>query len=151
MGQYHKLANLDKRQIVNPHRLGAGLKLWEQMASNPGTGTALVILLASASNGQGGGDLRSGEIVGSWLGDRIAFVGDYDTDSSYLVDGRQMTGSEIYHDPEGWTDISDLVAAAIEVELDGKYQGTGWRKFVYAEGNEATRAMKPDMVIVAKR
>jgi hypothetical protein len=57
MGQYHIPVNLDKREFVFPHRLGAGLKLWEQLANHPGTGAALIILTA-VSNGRGGGDLR---------------------------------------------------------------------------------------------
>ena len=37
MGQYWLPVNLDKREFVNPHKLGAGLKLWEQLANHPGT------------------------------------------------------------------------------------------------------------------
>lgn len=151
MGQYHTVVNLDKRERLEPHRLGTGLKLWEQLASAPGTGAALVILLASASNGAGGGDLTGGPIIGRWRGDRIAFVGDYDGDSSYVVgygpeqlrtflDGaigatkdhwqtkpqETMTGDEIYNAAD-WLDVTDDVCAVIEAELDGKFMGGGWR------------------------
>jgi len=40
MGQYWKPVNLDKREYVDPHKLDVGLKLWEQLASHPGTGAA---------------------------------------------------------------------------------------------------------------
>ncbi len=96
MGQYWKVVNLDKREYLNPHKLGAGLKLWEQVASHPGTGTALVILCAAQREVRGGGDLDMDEnwhglegpmpedyleiakaVIGRWAGDRIALVGDY--------------------------------------------------------------------------
>jgi hypothetical protein len=126
MGQYHKVVNLDKLQMIDPHKLGAGLKLWEQLATHPGTGAALVVLLASASNGQGGGDLRTeSSITGHWRGDRIAFVGDYDDDSRYHVNGQEMSGRDIYDDE--WTDVTDQVCAVIEAELAGKFSGGGWR------------------------
>ncbi|HDH99843.1 MAG: hypothetical protein DRO01_07760 [Thermoproteota archaeon] len=106
MGQYWKVVNLDKREYVDPHKVGAGLKLWEQVANHPGTGTALVILCAAQREVRGGGDLDMDEnwhgpertfpehnaspgpmpedypeiakaVIGRWAGDRIALVGDY--------------------------------------------------------------------------
>jgi hypothetical protein len=90
MGQYHYIINLSKREYLNPHKLGDGLKLWEQLNSHGGVMAALHILLA-CSNGRGGGDLYTVEVkegveyynpadpnwVGRWAGDRIAVVGDY--------------------------------------------------------------------------
>lgn len=105
MGQYHMLVNLDKREFVDPHTLGCGLKLWEQLANHPSTGSALIVLLA-CSNGRGGGDFDLEEnwhgpertlpghnstpgpmpevypeiakrTIGRWAGNRIAIVGDY--------------------------------------------------------------------------
>ena len=38
MGQYWKAVNLDKREFVHPHRLGCGLKLWEQLAKSQTAG-----------------------------------------------------------------------------------------------------------------
>lgn len=102
MGQYHHIVNIDKREYLNQYELGAGAKLWEQLANSPGVGAALIILLASASNGAGGGDLRSDDLlpepermIGRWRGDRIIMVGDYDD----------------------------------EVELGGKFMGEGWKHF----------------------
>jgi hypothetical protein len=160
MGQYHYLVNLDRREFVHPHKLGCGLKLWEQLASSISTGTALIVLLASASNGQGGGDLKEGPpIIGQWRGNRIAFIGDYD-DTSHYVGGikakkkgsEKMTGAEIYNacgngNPE-WLDVSDEVCNVIENELNGKFDGTtGWRSFVYSDGSKATLGLKPDLVL----
>jgi len=80
MGQYYKLANLTKREYINPHALGAGLKLIEQVGTYPSVGSALLVLLA-CSNGRGGGDLTESPIIGNWAGDRLALVGDYAEDS----------------------------------------------------------------------
>lgn len=106
MGQYWYPVNLDKREFIHPHRLGAGLKLWEQIANHPGVGAALVILCADMPEPRGGGDFDlddnwhgpertfpehnagpgpmptaypnvARQTIGRWAGDRIALVGDY--------------------------------------------------------------------------
>lgn len=77
MGQYHKIVNLDKREFLDPSKLGAGEKAWEQFANYPSTPQALILLISS-SNGRGGGDLDGpDDVLGRWAGDRIAMVGDY--------------------------------------------------------------------------
>ena len=107
MGQYWMVVNLDKKEFVDPHKLGTGLKLWEQLANSPGTGGALIILCAAMPEARGGGDFdldknwhgperkdtpefgcKPGPMpeeyadiahrtIGRWAGDRIALVGDY--------------------------------------------------------------------------
>lgn len=191
MGQYWIPANLDKKEFINPHRLGSGLKLWEQLANPPGVGAALIILCAAMPEKRGGGDFDLDEnwhgpertsgaepgpmpepypaiaakTIGRWAGDRIALVGDYAEDSD--LPDCPVPASQIYHkcrpeyrevfndDPEGcrykmghgehegkymhleeinppeFTDVSDLVCAVIEHELNGKFTGTGWRDFQY--------------------
>jgi len=77
MGQYYIIVNLDKKQLILPHKFGDGVKLLEFADSTPGTMTALAVLLADG-NGRGGGDLDSNDpIIGSWAGDRIVIAGDY--------------------------------------------------------------------------
>jgi hypothetical protein len=77
MGQYYYIVNLDKKQYLDPHAFGHGMKLLEFSCSQGGANTALACLLAN-SNGRGGGDLHSeNPIVGSWAGDRIVVAGDY--------------------------------------------------------------------------
>jgi len=203
MGQYHKLVNLDKKEWVDPHQLGCGLKVWEQLANHPSTGTALLVLLAG-SNGRGGGDLdisdnwhgaerdeamKAGSIggctpgpipmvgktpypeiakhiVGRWCGDRIALIGDYG-EANDVPDGTgdllylACTGSKASFDesvdwrrqkhPEDaarlrslgrFTDVTPLVCAVLEHELQGRFRGTGWRRFIESEETGAMRLVR---------
>lgn len=128
MGQYWKLVNLDKKEYVDPHKVGTGLKLWEQLVNHPGTGAALIVLCAAMPEQRGGGDLDmeqnwhgperqfprdnmnpgpmpeeyaavAARTIGRWAGDRIALVGDYAEDSDLP---KKFRASEIYDlcDPE---------------------------------------------------
>lgn len=65
MGQYWYVVNLDKKECVHPHKLGTGLKLWEQLANHPGTGAALIVLCAAMPQGRGGGDF---DLEENWHG-----------------------------------------------------------------------------------
>jgi hypothetical protein len=166
MGQYHKLVNLDRCEYINPHQLGCGLKQMEQLGTHPGTGAALLLLLASNSTGDGGGDFGPHEILGRWRGDRIAMIGDYDDKVDYCTGdsktgrGKWMKGDAIYNacspqddedNPEAWTDVSELVARVIESELGGKFEGEGWKSFVYADGERGNRRFAPDMILTTLR
>ena len=86
MGQYHKVYNVDRKELLHAHRLGCGLKLMEQVGFPRSTADALFLLLAN-SNGRGGGDARpDNELIGRWAGDRIVVQGDYaePTDQGFL-------------------------------------------------------------------
>jgi hypothetical protein len=172
MGQYHKVVNLDKREFLDPHQLGCGLKAWEQLANHPGTATALLILLATGQ-GKGGGDLdvdvgwhgstrweqenvndpppvtHDVSYIGRWAGDRITMVGDYGEQGDIQADRRINTGKiydlcipavhlekypeEYEHVDKSdlYTDITPQVAKIIEHELNGTYEGEGWKRFRY--------------------
>ena len=122
MGQYHYIVNLDKREFINPHKLGVGLKACEQLTSAAGTAQALFVLLL-CSNGRGGGDLGvtrgfDERIIGRWAGDRIAVVGDYAEDydiKAPLHDPVSMIYDLCY---EGvYREISALVRPVLAAEL----------------------------------
>lgn len=84
MGQYYRVANLDKKQVLKPHDFGHGAKLMEFAGAGDGMMRALAVLLADG-NGRGGGDLDSTDpLVGSWAGDRIVVVGDYADDDRFV-------------------------------------------------------------------
>ena len=133
MGQYWLTVNLDKKEFINPHKLGCGLKLWEQLASHPSTGTALLLLTAAMPELRGGGDFKLNEIskdvIGRWAGDRITLVGDYAEDTDLPA---KYKASKIYEKCGNgkYTDITDKVCAVIEQKLDGKFSGDGWKTFV---------------------
>lgn len=122
MGQYWKVVNLDKREYLDQYKLGAGAKLWEQLANHPGTGAALIILCAAMPKTRGGGDFDletnwhgierdsapnvnepgappaeyqviARRTIGRWAGDRIALVGDYAEDTDL---GQAWQASTIY-------------------------------------------------------
>ena len=87
MGQYHKLINLDKKEFVDPHKLGLGLKQRDHSFKEGSIGDAIYILL-SLDNGKGGGDMKSPwyydedddsnyGYFGRWVGDHVAVIGDY--------------------------------------------------------------------------
>jgi hypothetical protein len=107
MGQYWYLVNLNKREFINPHGLNSGMKLCEQLANHPSTGSALVILCAAMPAARGGGDFDldrnttpgpmpddyqaiAKETIGRWAGNRIALIGDYakktDLPAEYAAD-----------------------------------------------------------------
>lgn len=147
MGQYWLPVNLDKREFIDPHKLGSGLKLWEQLANHPSTGAALVVLCAAMPEVRGGGDFdvdhnRHGppgpmledyqaiasHTIGRWAGDRIALVGDYAEDTDLAPEHGAAT---IYARCQlgEYKDISDDVCRVIEHELEGSFSGQGWREF----------------------
>lgn len=78
MGQYHVIVAPDARQFLKPHKLGTGLKAWEQLA-NPLLASGLVAMLA-ADPGEAPADLPGFAGRGSWAGQRILAIGDYAED-----------------------------------------------------------------------
>jgi hypothetical protein len=150
MGQYWKVVNLDKREFINPHKLGSSSMLWEQLVNTPGIGAALIILCAAMPEPRGGGDLKRDDdvarrTIGRWAGDRVCLVGDYAEDSDLpgfpgfsKLYSLCVPASDSDNDGDGedkrtadqlFTDVSDDVCTIIERELGGKFEGDGWRKF----------------------
>jgi hypothetical protein len=115
MGQYYMIMNLDKKEYIDPHAFGDGLKLLEFGSSGDGAMCGLAILLADGNN-RGGGDLHSDDpVIGSWAGDRIVIGGDYADDGKFL-DGFEHESDETlysYADVH-FTDISKKVIAAMK-------------------------------------
>lgn len=117
MGQYHQPVNLDKKQYINPHKLGNGLKMLE-FGQGGLTVTALTVLLACSQN-RGGGDLSTeNPIAGSWAGDRIAIIGDYtEPDDIDGIDAKTVADA-VWGDTDEYSDISEDVLVAL---LDDSY------------------------------
>ena len=126
MGQYHKLVNLDNKEVVHPYNLGLGAKQYEHTGENGSLSDALYLLVMT-SPARGGGDWESfPELSGRWVGDRVVVLGDYTDDSDLNT---YPNFGQVYNQSEDWTDISDEVAQALgkvfgfEIDL----QQTGWR------------------------
>ena len=130
MGQYHYVANLEKREFVNPSDIGSGLKLWEQAMNPPGTPVAL-FLLTIAQNGRGGGDFdpelnwdiddNPDGVIGRWAGDRIAIIGDYY--ESYDEVARKNDLNGLWNNKASkWLDITHLCRECMnQCGLGGTY------------------------------
>lgn len=125
MGQYYKVVNTTKKQVMIPHSFGSGAKLMEFSSDRMSIMQGLAILLADG-NGRGGGDLRSeNPIIGSWAGDSIVVAGDY-ADEGKFVDDATMN---LYLVSETYEDISFKI---IEVLCDDSC----WRQDYYDEWKE---------------
>lgn len=70
MGQYWRVVNLSRHEYFDPGQLGSGVKLAEILSSSK-PGQALLLLLTETEDGSSDG------VMGRWVGDRIALVGDY--------------------------------------------------------------------------
>ena len=160
MGQYHIAVNLDKGEFIDPHTLGSGLKQWEILANEGVGRALCVLLFTPFNRGGGDLDIdenwhgperefprdnmQSGPVnedyrdvakrtIGRWRGDRVTFIGDYAEKGD--VPGCALDESTIYglcvsDAPGGFKDVTDDVCRIIEHELNGKFVGDGWRRFV---------------------
>lgn len=154
MGQYHQLINYTKKEVVNPHKLGDGLKLWEW--SDFGMLRAIQALLA-VSNGRGGGDLTDdtevppmgiNKLVGRWAGDKIAIVGDY-AEVGDLPWAKKSSPNFMWLPngklKKGWTDISEAMAVYLQACCGYSFESKdGWRQRIE---DESGKPMKPRMSI----
>ena len=78
MGQYHKIINIDKKEYVSGWDIGMFAKHYEQVGFEGSMSDVFYILLIAQGNERrGGGDIDGHDIIGSWVGDRVAVVGDY--------------------------------------------------------------------------
>lgn len=128
MGQYHVLANLDKKEIVGPHALGLGLKQREHNGPFDGTLADALYFLTMTSPARGGGDYPHVSISGRWAGDRCVVLGDYTEDSDLPGYPAASTIWSDMEDPsKGWTDISADVANDLGEVFDFHMEGTGWK------------------------
>lgn len=107
MGQYWIPVNITKREYIMPHKLGVGLKLWEQVGVEHGTTTALFLLTAAMPEPRGGGDFEPHPAIGRWAGDRVAVVGDYAEDED--IPGCEIPASVIYTLCKSKAELADSV------------------------------------------
>ena len=128
MGQYFALVNLDKKEYVCPWCINGGAKLWEWAAN---TQSSVLTLLLRKSDEGGGGDYYGyhrgcgeggpircevNQIVGRWAGDRIAFVGDYDSTNLWteLPQWRNISHDVV----DVWNEFMELPDKKLEYHAD---------------------------------
>ena len=110
MGQYFKLVNLDKKEVVNAWDTGGGAKFWEWLYNIQ---ARVLIWLLRQSDSDGGGDIPEAErarytTLGRWAGDRVTLIGDYDASGLWhTAANRTKTGALV--EPPEYHDISATV------------------------------------------
>jgi hypothetical protein len=113
MGQYYYICNLNKKQYLNAHKFGDGLKLMEFGSSGRGTMMALALLLSDGYERMAG----QTTIIGSWAGDRIVIAGDY-SENAWEKEAKEERVNLHEYAEEHYTDISIPVRQLlIEMEL----------------------------------
>lgn len=108
MGQYFKLVNVSKREVVNPWELGGVAKFWEWIY-NPQT--RVFPWLLRRSDGDGGGDIHDREgyqTLGRWAGDPVVLIGDYDSSGLYQEANTKDGDGNVLKNGE-YSDISKLL------------------------------------------
>ena len=111
MGQYFKIINEDKKEVINAWDLGGVAKFWEWLYNRQ---ARVFVWLLRKSDGDGGGDIPLDErdqytTLGRWAGDRITLIGDYDssklwnTSATKDADGKPLPNAD-------YADISALVS-----------------------------------------
>ena len=97
MGQYFKVINKTKKEVLNPHTFGNGLKLWEFVSDGNGVLQGLGLLLAEGH--------MYDAIIGRWHGDKIPILGDYanDKDGNNIWDSMLDSKGDL---KKSWKDIS---------------------------------------------
>jgi len=134
MGQYYYVVNLDKKQYLDPHKFGDGLKLFEFGASGNGTMLGLTILLATET------PIHDHAVTRSWVGDRIVIAGDYSS-ASYLEPGDKF-GSLYSKAMAEYEDVSYAVIRALcqakrfRMELEERNSIDRFGKTVYQAAME---------------
>ena len=100
MGQYFKIVNKTKKQVLEPMTFGSGCKHGE-IICNADTGSvlqALGHLITTCSGGWGEWDESTSKFIrykGTWAGDEIIMVGDYHESKLYDKAGNQRWYKDI--------------------------------------------------------
>jgi hypothetical protein len=108
MGQYHKLINLDKQEVVEPNGLGLFSKQYEHTGVEASLADAIYLLVMS-SPASGGGDWPEFEVSGRWCGDRVIVLGDYTRE----IPNYEGDASKLWGESDEWKNISTEVREAL--------------------------------------
>lgn len=108
MGQYHYIANVDKREYIEPQLRKAIEQAWNLESS-------MLVVLLTTPIPRGGGDFPDSAVTGRWAGDRIIMAGDYAEEGDHPTIPVENIYGEI---SEGqWTCVNELFPAKILADL----------------------------------
>jgi len=159
MGQYYKLVNATKKQYIRSWDIACGAKLWEWCANRA---AGIFPYLLRKSTGLGGGDpvisvdwlnkdqsnkwretfRNTYPLCGSWAGDSVYLIGDYDDDNPELY----------YVEDNGeWTDISSQLTEEYNHFIEVEDLKIGERERNTKAFPVSTMFIKPDGIISSER
>lgn len=119
MGQYHKLINLDKKEVVEPHDIGLFSKQYEHTGIEGSLADAIYLLVMS-SPASGGGDWPQTDVSGRWCGDRVVVLGDYTQPDA--IQGYEGNANDLWRESDSWLNISTEVRDAFTKVFPIKYK-----------------------------
>jgi hypothetical protein len=105
MGQYFRVINKTKKELLNPHTFGSGLKIGEIISSRGEILQGLALLLAEGHIEYKDSIPKPSTIIGRWQGDKITILGDsaYDKEGNNIWDTMCDSKAEL---KKLWKDIS---------------------------------------------
>jgi hypothetical protein len=113
MGEYFKVFNLDRREVLDPGLLGHGRKLGD-VGRNERLMMALTYLLARSGTVRGQQRAGDDAMFGRWSGERITLAGDAFSGMTGDVAWDEEAWMRRGDGLEGWVDISEHVLASLE-------------------------------------
>ena len=145
MGQYYKVVNTTKGEVMTPHAFGSGAKLMEFSSDGQSIMQGLAILLADGNN-RGGGDLRSDNpLVGSWAGDNIVITGDYADEGKFVPKKNHKQNLYAYSE-DNYKDISfDVIRVLCEDDWWKQNFYEEWKGSNHSDWNEERQALKVEL------
>ena len=151
MGQYFNLVNATKKQFIDPHKCGNGLKMGECTGWEHSVQTIGKLLMSPPRDEH--------PMIGAWAGDEVFFAGDYG--STYDIDLKELPGDggERYFALEdddgnpssGWEDVSYKACDMMSAIYGIKYSGNGWRKITETKGSKASPPLRPDIILAKEQ
>jgi len=105
-------------------------------------------MLLAVSNGRGGGDsnvtVGKEKVAGRWGGDRIAVIGDYAEEATFLPVSTPRRFTRRAVRVRWYKDVSELVRAELEAEFGLIYVGSGWLDRYQLDDDRGCAFLAPD-------
>jgi len=112
VGQYFIVANLTKKEFLEPYWFGHGATLPDLGLPAGGIMTGVALLLAASGTDR----YSQGPIYGRWAGDCLVLLGDYFQGSIGGYELSEENYTRIESQDDGWVDISEHVRTLLVSE-----------------------------------